>query len=43
MSDQRDKVEDEPNAVEVELLADDEDENYEGLTLKCALVYMVSR
>ncbi|KAI8722730.1 hypothetical protein NCS52_00417700 [Fusarium sp. LHS14.1] len=39
MSDKRDKVEDEPNAVEIELLTADEDDNYEGLTLKCILVY----
>ncbi|KAH7180315.1 hypothetical protein DER46DRAFT_668414 [Fusarium sp. MPI-SDFR-AT-0072] len=30
----------EPNAVEAELLAVDEDDNYQGLTLKCALVYL---
>ncbi|KAI3572788.1 major facilitator superfamily domain-containing protein [Fusarium oxysporum f. sp. albedinis] len=30
----------EPNAVEAELLAVDEDDNYQGLTLKCVLVYL---
>ncbi|KAM0415883.1 hypothetical protein ACHAPT_013145 [Fusarium lateritium] len=39
MSDQRDKIDDEPNAVEVELLTAAEGENYQGLTLKCVLVY----
>jgi hypothetical protein len=31
----------EPNAVELELLTVDEADNYQGLTLKCVLVYLV--
>lgn len=30
-----------PSSVEVELLAVDEEDNYQGLTLKCILVYLV--
>ncbi|KAH7142285.1 major facilitator superfamily domain-containing protein [Fusarium sp. MPI-SDFR-AT-0072] len=41
MSEKRDKTTDElPNAVEVELLTVNEVENYQGLTLKCVLVYL---
>jgi hypothetical protein len=42
MSGKHDKTTDElPNAVEVELLTVDEAENYQGLTLKCVIVYLV--
>ena len=44
MTEQRkkvDEVDDQPNVVEVELLATDDGENYSGLTLKCILVYLV--
>ncbi|KAG5752947.1 hypothetical protein H9Q70_004433 [Fusarium xylarioides] len=41
MSEQNNKNNgEEPNAVEVELLAVEEDDNYQGLTLKCVLVYL---
>ncbi|CAG9953174.1 unnamed protein product [Clonostachys rosea f. rosea IK726] len=41
MSGKHDKTTDElPNAVEVELLTVDEAENYQGLTLKCVIVYL---
>jgi len=41
MSKERENDSCELNAVEVELLTADEDENYHGLTLKCVLVYLV--
>lgn len=42
MSEQSNKNTDgESNVIEVELLAVDEAENYQGLTLKCILVYLV--
>ncbi|KAG5792899.1 hypothetical protein H9Q69_008025 [Fusarium xylarioides] len=41
MSEQNNKNNgEEPNAVEVELLAVEEDDNFQGLTLKCVLVYL---
>ncbi|KAJ3543785.1 hypothetical protein NM208_g3389 [Fusarium decemcellulare] len=40
MSEQRDSVVDKSNVIEAELLTADEDENYQGLTLKCVLVYL---
>ncbi|KAF4994944.1 hypothetical protein FDECE_12946 [Fusarium decemcellulare] len=40
MSEQRDSVVDKFNVIEVELLTADQDENYQGLTLKCVLVYL---
>ncbi|KAF5254478.1 hypothetical protein FANTH_736 [Fusarium anthophilum] len=44
MSEQRNKNNgEEPNAVEVELLAVEEDDNFQGLTLKCVLVYLFAR
>jgi hypothetical protein len=42
MSEKHNKATDDlPNAVEVELLTVTETDNYQGLTLKCVLVYLV--